>query len=493
MSTPDAESTRIISPLIKRAASLARKTTALAISSAWQDTGLASLPTRASVNRSTPSVASTEPGLDRGIAAEDHIPVVATMHWQVQGSHRKGKAIPDLDKLKDEAAKVRFRQLLELAPPVPWATDVNDHCATVTDVIHEAALQAFGTQNRKARRLTRRVLQSVREGVTEEATPGKLFAHAKQVTEGDLSDVLSTAAQADARVAEARADLTAHAGRFLAWHAPPLEYAMAISAFLGVTAPLVAEIAEANRSEFLAGLAKASKDHTANGEYDEQWKKYKTMLRLGGRKAKFKAGVPLRIGQNGQVLTTSTDIADDELAYFAKTQAGVITCVEAATARYNEHSKDQFFSGELDMEVVMPMLACRTQLATAHAGTKGGPDGILNGVLRAGPQECADILHPLFVKAAVQLREPLAFKGGDMVGIPKGKGDERTLAAHREILLNNVFGKHHHKYMRSVLNSILGQVLEDVQTGGRPKRGRIWQCWQRGSSWTGRRQRARPT
>ena len=46
-------------------------------------------------------VASAEPGLDRGIAAEDHIPVVATMHWQVQGSQRKGKAMPDLDKLKD--------------------------------------------------------------------------------------------------------------------------------------------------------------------------------------------------------------------------------------------------------------------------------------------------------------------------------------------------------------------------------------------------------
>ena len=218
-------------------------------------------------------------------------------------------------------------------------------------------------------------------------------------------------------------------------------------------------------------MAKASKDHTAKGEYDEQWKKYKTILRLGGRKAKFKAGVPLRIGQNGKVLTTSADIADDELAYFARTQAGVITSAEAATARYNKHSKDQFFSGELDMDAVMPMLVCRTQLATANAGTKGGPDGIINGVLRAGPQECADILHPLFVKAAIQMREPLAFKGGDMVGIPKGKGDERTLAAHREILLNNVFGKHHHKYIISVLNNVLGQVLEDVQTGGRPKRG----------------------
>ena len=180
--------------------------------------------------------ASTEPGLDRGTAAEDHIPVVATMHWQVQGAQRKGKPMPDADRLKDTKARAHFRQLVAMAPPVPWATDVNDHCATVTNVIHEAALQAFGSQGRKARkpyiqastlalvrarRLTSRVFKSVKAGITTDQAPGKLFAHAKQVTEGTLVDVLATAAQADARVAEAGADIVKNAAKFLAWQAPP--------------------------------------------------------------------------------------------------------------------------------------------------------------------------------------------------------------------------------------------------------------------------------
>ncbi|CAK0880070.1 unnamed protein product [Prorocentrum cordatum] len=190
---------------------------------------------------------STEPGLDRGTAAQDHIPVLATLKWAVCKTTKVSGPRPDLTNLNNDVAKASFKEILKQAPIIPWEVDVNTHCEEVIRVVNDAAIQAFG----KASKATRK-------------------------------------------------------------------------------------------------------------------------------------------------------------PYVTKTTMGLIR---------------------------------------------------------------ARLLHPLFTKVATTVREPLSFKGGDLVAIPKGKGDPRYLQAYREILLNNVLGKHHHKYLRTMLNTTLAIALEGIQVGGRPKRG----------------------
>ncbi|CAK0879534.1 unnamed protein product, partial [Prorocentrum cordatum] len=179
----------------------------------------------------------------------------------------------------------------------------------------------------------------------------------------------------------------------------------------------------------------------------------------------------MRLDKNGEVVHNSQDMADQELNHFAKIQAGKIVTADDLAHKYNQDSKTRPFDGTLDLSMVMPLSVCQAQFAAAKAGAQGGPDGLTNAILRAAPAEAATLLHPLFTKVATAVREPLSFKGGDLVAIPKGKGDPRYLLAYREILLNNVLGKHRHKYLRAMLNATLAIALENIQVGGRPKRG----------------------
>ncbi|CAK0817258.1 unnamed protein product, partial [Prorocentrum cordatum] len=291
---------------------------------------------------------STEPGLDRGTAAQDHIPVLATLKWAVCKTTKASGPRPDLTNLNNDVAKASFKEILKQAPIIPWEVDVNTHCEEAIRVVNDAAIQAFG----KASKATRKPY------VTK-TTMGLIRAR---------------------------------------------------------SGPIVAAAVE-------------------------------------------------------KVIHNSQEMADQELNHFAKIQAGKIVTADDLANKYNHDSKIRPFDGMLDLSMVMPLAVCQAQFAAAKAGTQGGPDGLTNAVLRAAPTEAARLLHPLFTKVATTVREPLSFKGGDLVAIPKGKGDPRYLQAYREILLNNVLGKHHHKYLRTMLNTTLAIALEDIQVGGRPKRG----------------------
>ncbi|CAK0812563.1 unnamed protein product, partial [Prorocentrum cordatum] len=291
---------------------------------------------------------STEPGLDRGTAAQDHIPVLATLKWAVCKTTKASGPRPDLTNLNNDVAKASFKEILKQAPIIPWEVDVNTHCEEVTRVVNDAAIQAFG-----------KAVKAARKPYVTKTTMGLIRAR--------------------------RLTLRVH----------------------------------------------------------------RAVLR----------GDP------------QLDMADQELSHFAKIQAGKIVTADDLANKYNHDSKTRPFDGMLDLSMVMPLAVCQAQFAAAKAGTQGGPDGLTNAVLRAAPTEAARLLHPLFTKVATTVREPLSFKGGDLVAIPKGKGDPRYLQAYREILLNNVLGKHHHKYLRTMLNTTLAIALEDIQVGGRPKRG----------------------
>ncbi|CAK0788493.1 unnamed protein product, partial [Prorocentrum cordatum] len=196
-----------------------------------------------------------------------------------------------------------------------------------------------------------------------------------------------------------------------------------------------------DRSAFLSRLALTASSASAANDAAAQWKAYRDLLRYGGRKARFPTGKPMRLDKDGEVVHNSQDMADQELNHFAKIQAGKIVSADDLAHKYNQDSKTRPFDGTLDLSMVMPLYVCQAQFAAAKAGTQEGPDGLTNAALRAAPAEAATLLHPLFTKVATT------------------------------ILLNNVLGKHHHKYLRAMLNTTLAIALEDIQVGGQPKRG----------------------
>ncbi|CAK0822330.1 unnamed protein product, partial [Prorocentrum cordatum] len=429
---------------------------------------------------------STEPGLDRGTAAQDHIPVLASLKWVVCKTTKASGPRPDLTNLNNDVAKASFKEILKQAPIIPWEVDVNTHCEEAIRVINDAAIQAFGKASRatrktyvtkttmgliRARRLALRVHRAVLRREAHDGRPGRLVAHAHSLCAGEVGDSLSLWSRERGDDDGTIHDIHHYAHLLLNWTISPMDYAMAILSFLTRSGPIVAAAVEKDRSAFLSRLASTASSASAANDAAAQWKAYRDLLRYGGRKAKFPAGKPMRLDKDGEVIHNSQEMADQELNHFAKIQAGKIVTADDLADKYNHDSKIRPFDGMLDLSMVMPLAVCQAQFAAAKAGTQGGPDGLTNAVLRAAPTEAARLLHPLFTKVATTVREPLSFKGGDLVAIPKGKGDPRYLQAYREILLNNVLGKHHHKYLRTMLNTTLAIALEDIQVGGRPKRG----------------------
>ena len=95
---------------------------------------------------------------------------------------------------------------------------------------------------------------------------------------------------------------------------------------------------------------------------------------------------------------------------------------------------------------------------------------ITGDLLRAAPQAMARAFHPIVLKTALGITEPLAWKDGTMVPIPKS-GDTAWLDAQRSILLNNMVGKVWHAHLRSGLNCVLDRLLRSYQVGGRKGMG----------------------
>ncbi|CAK0796662.1 unnamed protein product, partial [Prorocentrum cordatum] len=83
---------------------------------------------------------------------EDHIPVLASLHWTANGFNKSAGPRPDMTKLKAPEAHAVFKSILKQAPTIPWAEDVNAHCEKVSKTINGAALQALGPAARAARK-----------------------------------------------------------------------------------------------------------------------------------------------------------------------------------------------------------------------------------------------------------------------------------------------------------------------------------------------------
>eukprot|EP00959_Pyramimonas_sp_CCMP1952_P191228 3998862-Pyramimonas_sp.AAC.1 len=60
----------------------------------------------------------------------------------------------------------------------------------------------------------------------------------------------------------------------------------------------------------------------------------------------------------------------------------------------------------------MPLNWLVRRIRRTTRGKAGGPDDIINDLLKLDPEYFAALLHPLFVKIGLDTREPLALKGG---------------------------------------------------------------------------------
>ncbi|OLP81664.1 hypothetical protein AK812_SmicGene37771 [Symbiodinium microadriaticum] len=94
-----------------------------------------------------------------------------------------------------------------------------------------------------------------------------------------------------------------------------------------------------------------------------------------------------------------------------------------------------------------------------------GPDGVTAETLRTAPQATAVTLYPLFLKATLATREPVEWRGGNLIALAKRATKALECSGYRSILLASVVGKIHHKIIRGKLEPYLGRSKSGLQAG----------------------------
>eukprot|EP00435_Cladocopium_sp_Y103_P024816 s1891_g6.t1 len=108
-------------------------------------------------------------------------------------------------------------------------------------------------------------------------------------------------------------------------------------------------------------------------------------------------------------------------------------------------------------------------LRRVQCGKANGPDGLPGEVCRHHPVALARLLYPQLIKLVVHGEESLAFKGGIVAPIYKGKGPVDRPSSYRSILVSNHLGKALHRTLRQSQSSLYERFLQSQQTGGRRK------------------------
>ncbi|CAK0796325.1 unnamed protein product, partial [Prorocentrum cordatum] len=416
--------------------------------------------------------------LETGLAAADtldHYPVF--MRFESQGSTKAAQQQSGYDArgTQDPDKAAAFRMHLAAFPTVPHQVDMNQHLRDIIQYMYVGAQACFPKPARTPIKpyvseaplgiiiFRRQVRQAWRlwgkqdSGGVRRLVAAALEAGAPQnITNLELDLLVSELFQAFAEWDKqilAASELAAHMLEFLVKSKPALRRALKLS-----------------RNKLLDDLAQQLCNARSSNESRVEWGVLCQLQRFGGKRSKFQVeGLRIRRGSRGEVLATSGDLSEALTDYFAVVENGQALSWEELVERYNAlPERGNVYPRELDM--ITPFRRLKHDIMKAAKRRGAGLDGLSNDLFQVAPQECTQILLPLFVKVDMSSREPLLFKGGWQCDQHKS-GSPEPLEHYRGILLGCHAAKLHHAFLRGILLEATLNMLSVVQQGALPQRG----------------------
>ena len=182
--------------------------------------------------------------------------------------------------------------------------------------------------------------------------------------------------------------------------------------FLNRSHRVLRNIIKQARTDKVNDLAKDLTGHVQAGQSAPEWQVLHTLQRFGGKASRFCSdGLPMRIDDDGNVLTSDEAIADETLKIFGANEHAKIQNANALCLDYNSQCKVPSFK-EVDLNNLTSKRNLQTSLIRSKRRKAGGLDGIINELYQAAVPETTDMLLPLFTKMQLLCQEPLWAKGG---------------------------------------------------------------------------------
>ena len=361
----------------------------------------------------------------------------------MRGLPRRRVPICDIALFGDPSRKERFKQIVAHRPVVPADVDVNTHCAILNDFIAQALAACFPLEPKP------------RKQWVSETTWGIICVRRpwRQMV------LAATSRNID------------HAKRscFSAWARRPLpaEYyldaagddraAAYAQAMLDRSIHDLKRALRHDKAAFVRSLQAECAEAAARNDR-------RALFELTGTLAGRKPTPPMPTYlEDGTVAKSAAEARDRWRRHFAEVHCGTIA---TPSELIDQTEPDALPPPELDLDALPTIIELIGAFAKSKRRKAAGIDAIPPDALAALPEEFALVMHPLMLKCAMTMNEPVLWKGGVLATFPKPSGTSKACADFREITLGCAAAKSYHRMMRKRLTPYLNRAAHQSQCGG---------------------------
>ena len=395
--------------------------------------------------------------VDFGQKGIDHFAIALQVDvWLYQRckSHNGPRRI-DTACMQHPDARGVLTNICQQTPDVPWAVDPHTHYSMLAEHWSSSLVRAFPCSQKRARRtyfsdgtwdlrqrrveLRRQLSRDSRSGLHTE------LAAAFESWNGQTT-FLSTVARG---VGECL--------RCLCQVKRDLQELRSLQ-------PQLKRSIRADRRAYIAEIAKSARATTTK----DVVQKLRPLLGLPKRRQKGPLALPLVELENGDFAQDAAEADQRWIRHFSAIEdGGPIQVEEHINACWKRQSDRDLESLDLHYADVPSLLDIERSLRASHCGKAIGNDGVPADLLHLQAANVAKAVFKVFFKTALRLQEPIAWKGGSLHAIWKGKGSQSDCANYRAILVSSATGKSIHGALREKCAPLMDRACTPLQIGGR--------------------------
>ena len=196
--------------------------------------------------------------------------------------------------------------------------------------------------------------------------------------------------------------------------------------------------------------------------------------------------LPALLDSDGEPLRTTAERDECWRKHFSAQEAGI----DVTGNEYVEWVQQQRpkLVPAFDLQVVPTLAQTEQVILRLRNGKAAGADGLTAELLKLSAPLSARSFLPVMIKTTMSLREPVSWRGGDLILLAKRAGQAMACDGFRSILIASVAGKVFHRCIRAQLLPLLSESRPDLMAGAVEGIGievpalaiRSFQLWQQG-------------
>ncbi|CAE7712412.1 unnamed protein product [Symbiodinium sp. KB8] len=173
--------------------------------------------------------------------------------------------------------------------------------------------------------------------------------------------------------------------------------------------------------------------------------------------------LPMLLDGDGTAIVSSEARDECWRTHFARQEAGDL--VNSTDYVQRIQTERRFSKQVFDVDNVPSLGQLEQVLLRLKNGKAAGADGLTAEVLRLSPRDAARRLLPVIMKSTFALREPVSWRGGDLVLLAKKAGLAMSCEGFRSVLIASVAGKAYHRCIRAQLVPLLQDTAPELMAG----------------------------